>query len=46
MKKEKMIPKVMLLSPLFYERYADNPEILVKQNRPYLVLLVEDIFRT
>ena len=40
MKKENM-PKVMLLSPLFYERYADNTEILVKKNRPYLVLLVE-----
>ena len=40
MKKENM-PKVMLLSPLFYERYADITEILVKKNRPYLVLLVE-----
>ena len=40
MKKEEA-PKVMLLSPIFYERYADNTEILAKKNRPYLVLLVE-----
>lgn len=40
MKKEN-VPKVMLLSPVFYERYADNTEILAKKNRPYLVLLVE-----
>lgn len=40
MKKEDR-PKVMLLSPIFYERYADNTEILAKKNRPYLVLLVE-----
>ena len=35
------VPQVRLLSPLFYERYSDNREILSKQNRPYLVLLVE-----
>ena len=40
MKKEEA-PKVMLLSPIFYVRYADNTEILTKKNRPYLVLLVE-----
>lgn len=34
-------PQVRLLSILFYERYSDNREILSKQNRPYLVLLVE-----
>ena len=34
-------PQVRLLSPIFYERYSDNREILSKQNRPYLVLLVE-----
>ena len=34
-------PKIRLLSTLFYERYSNNPEILSKQNRPYLVLLVE-----
>ena len=35
------VPQVRLLSPLFYERNSDNREILSKQNRPYLVLLVE-----
>lgn len=30
-----------LLSPVFYDRNANNPEILSKQNRPYLVLLVD-----
>ena len=34
-------PQIRLLSTLFYERYSDNPEILSKRNRPYLVLLVE-----
>ena len=34
-------PLIRLLSTLFYERYSNNPEILSKQNRPYLVLLVE-----
>ncbi|MBQ3719807.1 MAG: hypothetical protein II850_02265 [Fibrobacter sp.] len=35
------VPQVRLLSSLFYERNSDNREILSKQNRPYLVLLVE-----
>ncbi len=34
-------PQIRLLSTLFYERYSNNEEILSKQNRPYLVLLVE-----
>ena len=34
-------PQIRLLSTLFYERYSNNSEILSKQNRPYLVLLVE-----
>ena len=34
-------PQVRLLSAIFYERNSENHEILSKQNRPYLVLLVE-----
>lgn len=30
-----------MLSPQFYERNSKNTEILAKQNRPYLVLLLE-----
>lgn len=35
------VPQIRLLSSLFYERYSVNREILSKQNRPYLVLLIE-----
>jgi len=39
--KEKIKPVMVLLSQVFYERNAENKEILAKQNRPYLVLLLE-----
>lgn len=39
--KEKIKPVMALLSQQFYERNERNTEILSKQNRPYLVLLVE-----
>ena len=38
---EKIKPVMALLSSQFYEHNRENTEILSKQNRPYLVLLVE-----
>ncbi|MCQ2106589.1 MAG: hypothetical protein MJZ26_12445 [Fibrobacter sp.] len=39
--KERIKPVMALLSSQFYERNKENTEILSKQNRPYLVLLIE-----
>lgn len=36
-----MYQRLCCCHQFFYERYADNTEILAKKNRPYLVLLVE-----